>query len=92
MQTKSIFSVVRVDFSKVSEQNRVYLRGSLTRFVSANYGRVMCSEDSGFFFCDLPGQKVELLRHICEVSGAVTTTRLVTSAFFDKLFSGEVVG
>ena len=91
MCTKT-FSVLRVDFSKVPEQNRTYLRGSLTRFVSANYGRVMCSEDCGFFFCDLPGQRVELLRHICEASGAVTKTRLLAPAFFDKLFGGEVVG
>ena len=86
------FTVVRADFSNVPDKNLVYLRGSLTRFASANFGRVMCSDDCKFFFLDLEGQKVEILQRILEVNGATSSVRLVTSAFFDKLFAGEVVG
>lgn len=82
---------VRVDYSAVPTNQRVHLRGSLTRFVSANYGRVMCSSDESLFLCDLDGQKVALLCHILEVSGAVASLRLVSSAFFARLFSGEGV-
>ena len=86
------FTVVRTNFSNVPDKNLVYLRGSLTRFASANFGRVMCSDDCKFFFLDLEGQKVATLQKIFEVNGATSSLRLVTSAFFDKLFAGEVVG
>ena len=86
------FTVVRADFSNVPDKNLVYLRGSLTRFASANFGRVMCSDDCKFFFLDLEGQKVATLQRILETNGATSSLRLVSSAFFDKLFTGEVVG
>lgn len=86
------FTVIRADFSEVPEKNLVYLRGSLTRFASANFGRVMCSDDCKFFFLDLEGQKVATLQRIFEANGATSSVRLVSSAFFDKLFGGEVVG
>ena len=86
---QTTFSVLRVDFSKVPTQNKPYLRGSLTRFASANFGHVFCSEDCGFFFTDLEGQRVATLQRICEVSGAVSSLRLVSSSFFDKLFNGN---
>lgn len=91
-QQQKTFTVIRADFSNVPEKNLVYLRGSLTRFASANFGRVMCSDDCGFFFLDLEGPKVSILQRIFEVNGAVASVRLVSSAFFDKLFAGEVVG
>ena len=86
------FTVVRADFSNVPDKNLVYFRGSLTRFASANFGRVMCSDDCKFFFLDLEGQKVATLQRMLEVNGATSSLRLVSSAFFDKLFTGEVVG
>lgn len=86
------FTVVRADFSNVPDKNLVYLRGSLTRFASANFGRVMCSDDCKFFFLDLEGSKVATLQRIFEANGATSSLRLVSSAFFDKLFNGEVAG
>ena len=86
------FTVLRADFSNVPDKNLAYLRGALTRFASANFGRVMCSDDCKFFFLDLEGQKVSVLQRIFEANGATSSLRLVTSSFFDKLFSGEVVG
>ena len=86
------FTVVRADFSNVPDKNLVYLRGSLTRFASANFGRVMCSDDCKFFFLDLEGPKTAILQRIFEVNGATCKLRLVSSAFFDKLFAGEVAG
>lgn len=86
------FTVIRADFSNVPDKNLVYLRGSLTRFASANFGRVMCSDDCKFFFLNLEGQKVATLQRIFEANGAISSVRLVSSAFFDKLFGGEVFG
>ena len=89
--SNKVYTVVRADFSRVPDKNIVHLRGALTRFASANFGRVMCSDDCGFFFLDLEGAKVSALQRIFEVNGATSSVRLVSSAFFDKLFNGEVV-
>lgn len=88
MSNSQTYTAVRVCFDGIPQQQLIYLKGALSRFVSANYGHIMCGDDCGFFFMSLPGQKVDVFRRICEVSGAVTKTRLVSAAFFDKLFEG----
>ena len=84
------YSVIKVDLCGLSTENRVHLNGSITRWVCSKYGRVFASDDNGLIFTDLDGLAVGGLLHICEVNGAKTSLRLVSSAFFDKLFAGEV--
>lgn len=90
-KNNKIFSVIRVNSSALTAENRMHLDGSITRWVCSKYGRVFASDDNDLIFTDLDGLAIGGLLHICEVNDAKTSLRLVSSAFFDKLFAGEAI-
>lgn len=89
--SNKVYSVIRVSLDGVDSHSKVRTLGSITRWVCSNYGRVFSSPDNGFIFTDVEPQKVSALCHIVNVGGGTTSIRLVTQAFFDKLFEGSLV-
>lgn len=94
IQKITTYSAVRVDFPPSFDAERAaHLRGSVVRFSSVHDGRVLLDIRDGslFVLTDLDGAFVSSLLHIVEVAGAVPRVRLISSSFFDSLFS-DVAG
>lgn len=87
----STLTAVRVRYpDSLSENSKILAKGALTRFACLHSGRVLSDMDNTFFLTDLEGRWVQHLLRICEVNGLVATVRLLSPAFFDKLFAGGV--
>lgn len=86
------YTAVRVRYPAcLEEDKKIRARGALTRFACLHSGRVLSDVENTFFLTDLEGRWVQQLLKICECEGLVATVRLLSGAFFDKLFAGEVV-
>jgi hypothetical protein len=86
------FSVVRASVpDSLDKDSKTFLGGDLLRFCSLHSGHVLASDSLDFFILDLDGSRVQVLTRIFETRGIVCELRLVSSSFFEKLFTGEVV-
>lgn len=93
MSSSKTISVIRVHLpDSLSSSSRVGVLSRITRWCCSHSGSVCSSPDNSFFLTDVDGMAVAQLCHIVEVVGGTTSIRLLSSAFFDKLFAGEVVG
>lgn len=89
---KKIFSIVRASVpDSLGKDSKTFLKGDLLRFCSLHSGHVLASDSLDFFICDLDGSRVQVLMRVFEARGIFCELRLVSSSFFDKLFTGEVV-
>lgn len=68
---------------------KVHLLGSLSRVCDKWPGRVISNPDFSFIFTDLDGQNIGLITHVLECNGVAFSLRLISPAFFDRLFSGR---
>lgn len=88
--SQTTYSVIRVRYpASLSESEKVRVFGSLTRFCVLHSGRILSNLENTFFLTDLEGRYVSQILRICEVGGAISTVRLLSCMFFDKLFQGE---
>ena len=91
--SNKVFTAIRVLYpDSLQPTQKVRLLGRVNRWCEEHAGRVISTVDDSFFFTDLEGQQLSGFLHFFEVSGVVPTLRLVSMAFFDKLFAGEVEG
>lgn len=92
MSKEKTFSAIRVTYPEsLDNHSKIQLMGDLTRWCCNHNGRVLSSIDNTFILTDLDGSFVSALLHIVEVGGGFSELRLISSKFFDNLFSGEAV-
>lgn len=90
MSQTTTFSVIRAEFpSGLSSSSRIHLISSLSRWCDKYPGRVISNPDSSFIVTDLDGLSLGGFTHILECNGCVYSIRLVSRAFFDKLFDSD---
>lgn len=90
MSQSTTFSVVRAEFpSGLSSSSRIHLVSSLSRWCDKYPGRVISNPDSSFIVTDLDGLALGGFTHILECYDCVYSIRLVSRAFFDKLFDSD---
>lgn len=93
MSSSKVYTCVRVSLPEsLNASSRVGVLGRITRWCCSHAGSVLSSPDNSFLIADVDGMAIAQLSRIVEVVGGVTYIRLLSSAFFDKLFAGEVVG
>lgn len=90
MAQSTTYSVIRSEFpGGLSSSSRIHLISSLSRWCDKYPGRVISNSDSSFVLTDLDGLAVGGFTHILECYNCVYSIRLVSRAFFDKLFEGD---
>ena len=91
MSQSTTYSVIRYDFPEnISSSDKVHLISSLTRWCDMHAGRVLSNPDSTFVLTDLDGLSIGRFTHILECYSCVYSIRLISRAFFDKLFASDL--
>lgn len=75
----------------MASSQKCHLLGSLARVCDKWPGRIISSPDFSFIFTDIDGRNLALITHIFEVNNVPYALRLISPAFFDKLFEGSFI-
>lgn len=90
MAQSTTFSVIRSEVPEgLSSSARIHLVSSLSRWCDKYPGRVISNPDSTFVLTDLDGLAIGGFTHILECYNCVYSIRLISRAFFDKLFESD---
>ena len=90
MSQTTTYTAIRCTIpDSLSPSQKVHLVASLSRYCERFPGRIISNPDNTFVLTDLDGRNIGGFTHILECSGCVYSMRLISRAFFDKLFGDD---